>query len=51
MAHVVIEITADDVDTVSASTGITDKEKIMEALKEENGDIARAILKLKKDVQ
>lgn len=47
-AHVVIEITADDVDMVAASTGISDKEKIMEALKAENGDIARAILKLKK---
>jgi alpha-NAC-related protein len=47
-AHVIVEITADDVDTVAASTGITDKEKIMEALKEEDGDIARAILRLKK---
>ncbi len=47
-ASVVIEITPDDIDTVAASTGISDKEKIESVLKEENGDIARAILRLKK---
>jgi nascent polypeptide-associated complex subunit alpha len=44
-----MEITADDIDTVAASTGIEDREKIAAALEEENGDIARAILRLKKD--
>ena len=48
-ANVQLEITQDDVDTVAASTGISDKEKIMEALKSEDGDIARAILRLKKE--
>jgi nascent polypeptide-associated complex subunit alpha len=48
-AHVVVEITEDDVDMVAASTGIADKEKIMAALKEEDGDIARTIMKLKKE--
>jgi nascent polypeptide-associated complex subunit alpha len=47
--HVAIEITADDIDMVSQSTGIKDREKIEETLKEENGDIARAILKLKSE--
>lgn len=48
-AHVAVEITQDDIDMVAASTGIDDKEKIAEALNEENGDIARAILRLKKE--
>ena len=34
---------------VAASSGDDDKEKITEALNEENGDIARAILRLKKE--
>ncbi len=46
---VVVEITADDIDTVAASTGISDKEKIVKALQAEEGDIARAILRLKKE--
>jgi nascent polypeptide-associated complex subunit alpha len=48
-AKVELEITEDDIETVASSTGIDDKEKIAEALKEENGDIARAILRLKKE--
>lgn len=43
-----IEITEDDIKTVSEQTGITDTEKIREALIEENGDIAGAIILLKK---
>ena len=50
-AKVEVEITDDDIDMVSQSTGITDREKIENALKEENGDIARTILRLKKEVQ
>jgi nascent polypeptide-associated complex subunit alpha len=46
---VVMEITADDIDMVSQSTGIADKERIEQALKEENGDIARTILRLKNE--
>ena len=48
-AHVAVEISEDDVEMVSTSTGISDKEKIMAALKEENGDIARTILRLRKE--
>jgi nascent polypeptide-associated complex subunit alpha len=48
-AKVEVEITADDIDMVSQSTGITDKEKIEQALKEEDGDIARTIVRLKKE--
>lgn len=44
-----VEISQDDIDTVAASSGVSDKDKITEALKEENGDIARAILRLKKE--
>lgn len=44
-----VEITQEDIDMVAAGTGIDDKEKIEAALNEENGDIARAILKLKKE--
>lgn len=47
LAKVEIEITQDDIDTVAASTGISDRERIEATLKQENGDIARAILKLK----
>ncbi len=47
-AKVIVEISADDVDAVAASSGITDKDRIMAALQAENGDIARAILRLKK---
>lgn len=45
-----IEITEDDIKTVSDNTGITDQEKIKEALEAENGDIAKAIIRLKEDV-
>jgi nascent polypeptide-associated complex subunit alpha len=48
-AAVELEITEDDINTVSVATGIEDKEKITEALKMENGDIARAILRLKNE--
>lgn len=48
-AVVDVEITEDDINTVSVATGIDDKEKISEALKMENGDIARAILRLKNE--
>ena len=44
-----VEITEDDITTVSEQTGISDKEKITEALQSENGDIAAAILRLKKE--
>ena len=42
-----IEVTEDDINTVSEQTGITDKEKIREALLKANGDIAEAIIALK----
>jgi nascent polypeptide-associated complex subunit alpha len=43
-----IEITEDDIATVSAQTGVSDKEKVTEALQSEKGDIAAAIIRLKK---
>lgn len=48
-ASSVPEITQDDIDTVAASTGIEDNERIVAALKAEDGDIARAILRLKEE--
>lgn len=42
-----IEITEDDINTVAEQTGITDREKIKEALMNSDGDIAEAIIKLK----
>ena len=48
-SRVQVEITQDDIDTVAAGSGIDDKDKIEAALKEENGDIARAIIRLKKE--
>jgi len=47
VSNVKLEISQDDIDVVSASSGVTDREKIMEVLQEEDGDIARAILRLK----
>lgn len=44
-----IEISDDDVNLVSEKTGITDKDKVKEALEESNGDIAEAIIKLKSE--
>lgn len=43
------EITEDDVKTVSDQTGITDTDRVKSALESENGDIAKAILKLKSE--
>jgi nascent polypeptide-associated complex subunit alpha len=48
-ARVEVEISQDDIDTVAASSGVSDREKIVAALQEENGDIARAILRLKNE--
>lgn len=44
-----IEITDEDIQTVSENTGITDKDRIKEALESENGDIAKAIIKLREE--
>ncbi|MCL5100470.1 MAG: nascent polypeptide-associated complex protein [Candidatus Marsarchaeota archaeon] len=43
-----VEISEDDVEMVRSQTGITDDAKIRSALEESNGDIAEAIIKLKK---
>lgn len=48
-AKVKLEISQDDIDMVASSSGVTDKEKVMAALEAEDGDIARAILRLKKE--
>jgi nascent polypeptide-associated complex subunit alpha len=48
-AHVQVEISQDDIDVAAASSGVSDPEKVMAALKAEDGDIARAILRLKKE--
>jgi nascent polypeptide-associated complex subunit alpha len=44
-----VEINDDDVRTVKEQTGISDDKRIMDALKESNGDIAEAIMKLNKE--
>jgi nascent polypeptide-associated complex subunit alpha len=43
-----VEISEDDVEMVRSQTGIADDAKIRSALEESNGDIAEAIIKLKK---
>lgn len=40
-------ITEDDIKLVSEQTGITDQQKILDAIEAANGDIAEAIIKLK----
>ncbi len=40
------EITDEDIKTVSEQTGISDSEKVKAALEAENGDIAKAIMRL-----
>lgn len=40
------EITEDDIKTVSDQTGITDQKRVRDALEAENGDIAKAIIRL-----
>lgn len=47
--HIEVEISQDDIDVVAASSGVSDPEKVMAALKAEDGDIARAILRLKNE--
>ena len=42
-----VEVTDEDIETVMQQSGISDREKALEALKETNGDIAQAILALK----
>lgn len=42
-----VSIEEDDIDMVSSQTGVSDRNIIREALDESNGDIAKAILKLK----
>ncbi len=44
-----VEITEDDIRLVMEQTGETDEQKIREALENSGGDIAAAILELKKD--
>lgn len=44
-----IEISDDDIKLVREQTGIQDTQKIQEALIDANGNIAEAIIKLKKD--
>lgn len=43
-----VAISEDDVELVKAQTGVDDKELIMRTLEESRGDIAQAIMKLKK---
>lgn len=43
---VIMEVTEDDIKMVMDKTGITDKEKVKQALISTNGDIAQAILDL-----
>jgi nascent polypeptide-associated complex subunit alpha len=40
------EITEGDIDFVSEKTGVTDREKVLDAITQSNGDLAEAILKL-----
>ena len=44
-----MEITDDDVKLVMENTGIKDEQRVRDALENSNGDIAAAILELKKD--
>ncbi|MGC8651630.1 MAG: nascent polypeptide-associated complex protein [Candidatus Micrarchaeia archaeon] len=41
-----VDITEDDINVVAEKTGVTDTERIREALKKANGNIAEAILML-----
>lgn len=45
-AQISVNISADDIKMVMEKTGITNEQKIKEALEESGGDIAEAILKL-----
>ncbi len=40
------EVTDEDIELVASKTGISDKEKVREALEKNNGDIAAAIMEL-----
>ncbi len=42
-----VVVTEDDISTVMQQTGVSDKETVVRALEEANGDIAQAILSLK----
>ena len=42
-----LEVTKSDIDLVKQQTGVTDDQRVRDALGESNGDIAEAILKLK----
>ncbi len=44
-----VEITDEDVKTAMEQSGVDDPEKVRQALQDANGDIAEAIMKLKKD--
>lgn len=44
-----VEITQDDIQTVMSQSGIDDSAKAEQALKDSNGDIAEAIMKLKEE--
>lgn len=46
---IAIEVTDDDVKLVMENTGIKDEQKVRDALKNANGDIAAAIVELKKE--
>ncbi len=41
-----VEVTDEDIDMVAEKTGVADREAVRKALFEENGNIARAILRL-----
>lgn len=47
-AHVKVEVTEDDVKLVMEQTGVSDENKVRDALTAANGDIAAAIIELKK---
>jgi nascent polypeptide-associated complex subunit alpha len=44
--NVKAEITEEDIDFVSEKTGVKDRETVLKAITESNGDLAEAILKL-----
>jgi nascent polypeptide-associated complex subunit alpha len=41
-----LEVTNDDIKFVSEKSGVSDKDKVLNAINESNGDLAEAILKL-----
>ncbi len=49
--HMALDVTDDDVKLVMEQTGIKDEQRIRESLSDSNGDIAAAILELKKEDQ